>query len=84
MSPAQAAPPPAWQGFSDEAPGVLGAGLETARWVTVDDTSARHKAGNGVTTQIGNDHFTWFATTGSKRRLNFLQLLRPRPPPRPP
>ena len=27
-------------------------------------------------TQIGNDHFTWFATTGSKSRLNFLELLR--------
>jgi hypothetical protein len=27
-------------------------------------------------TQIGNDHFTWFGTTGSKSRLNFLELLR--------
>jgi hypothetical protein len=49
--------------FRAEATGVLGAGLETARWVTVDDTGARHKARNGVTTQIGNGHFTWFATT---------------------
>jgi hypothetical protein len=63
-------------GFRDEAIGVLRAGLETARWITVDDTGARHKAANGVTTQIGNDHFTWFATTRSKSRLNFLQLLR--------
>jgi hypothetical protein len=63
-------------GFRDEAIGVLRAGLETARWITVDDTSARHKAANGVTTQIGNDYFTWFATTRSKSRLNFLQLLR--------
>ena len=52
------------------------AGLETARWITVDDTGARHKGANGVCTQIGNDHFTWFATTGSKSRLNFLELLR--------
>jgi len=29
-----------------------------------------------VCTQIGNDHFAWFATTGSKSRLNFLGLLR--------
>ena len=64
------------EGFRDEAIGVLRAGLETARWVTVDDTGARHKAVNGVTTQIGNDHFTWFATTRSKSRLNFLELLR--------
>src|SRR3954454_12585466 len=39
-------------------------------------TGARHKAANGVTTQIGNSHFTWFGTTGSKSRLNFLSLLR--------
>jgi Transposase IS66 family len=54
----------------------LRAGLETAAWVTVDDTGARHKAANGFCTQIGNEHFTWFGTTGSKSRLNFLELLR--------
>jgi len=52
------------------------AGLETARWVTVDDTGARHRGMNGVCTQIGNDDFAWFATTRSKSRLNFLALLR--------
>jgi hypothetical protein len=25
---------------------------------------------------MGNDHFTWFGTTASKSRLNFLELLR--------
>ena len=58
--------------FLDEADRVLRAGLETASWISVDDTGARHKAANGVTTQIGNSHFTWFGTTGSKSRLNFL------------
>ena len=62
--------------FLDEADRVLRAGLETASWISVDDTGARHKAANGVTTQIGNAHFTWFGTTGSKSRLNFLSLLR--------
>jgi Transposase IS66 family len=62
--------------FLDEAREVLRAGLETAAWVTVDDTGARHKASNGYCTQIGNEHFTWFGTTGSKSRLNFLELLR--------
>jgi len=62
--------------FLDEAREVLRAGLETAAWVTVDDTGARHKAANGFCTQIGNDDFTWFGTTGSKSRLNFLELLR--------
>jgi acetate kinase len=33
--------------FLDEAREVLRAGLETAAWVTVDDTGARHKAANG-------------------------------------
>ena len=64
------------EGFRDEATGVLRAGLETARWVTVDDTGARHRGMNGVCTQIGNDDFAWFATTRSKSRLNFLALLR--------
>jgi hypothetical protein len=50
--------------------------LKGAAWITVDDTGARHKATNGYCTQIGNDHFTWFGTTGSKSRLNFLDLLR--------
>ena len=63
-------------GFLCEAQDVRRAGLETARWITVDDTGARHAGRNAVCTQIGNDRFTWFATTGSKSRLNFLDLLR--------
>jgi hypothetical protein len=55
---------------------VLRAGLETADWITVDDTGARHRGANAVCTQIGNDSFAWFGTTGSKSRLNFLELLR--------
>jgi Transposase IS66 family len=63
-------------GFLAEAREVLRAGLSSAAWVSVDDTGARHQAVNGTCTQIGNDHFAWFATTGSKSRLNFLELLR--------
>ena len=62
--------------FLAEARDVLRTGLEAARWITVDDTGARHKGANSVCTQIGNDHFAWFGTTGSKSRLNFLDLLR--------
>lgn len=62
--------------FRAEALDVLRAGLATAPWVTVDDTGARHKAKNGFCTHIGNDRFAWFGTTGSKSRLNFLELLR--------
>ncbi|NJO38185.1 MAG: transposase [Rhizobiales bacterium] len=62
--------------FCEEAHGVLRAGLQTASWITVDDTGARHRNRNGVTTQIGDDRFTFFKTTFSKSRKNFLELLR--------
>src|SRR6476620_4674033 len=62
--------------FVGEARAVLRARLRTARWISVDDTGARHKAVNGVCTQIGDDRFTAFATTSSKSRLNFLDVLR--------
>jgi hypothetical protein len=55
---------------------VLRAGLQTAAWITVDDTGARHAGNNGFCTQIGNDSFTWFGTRASKSRRNFLDLLR--------
>ena len=56
--------------FLHEARDVLAAGLDTASWITADDTGARHKGKNGVCTQIGNHAFTSFSTTGSKSRLN--------------
>ena len=61
--------------FLGEARDVLRTGLGAASWITVDDTGARHKAKNGVCTHIGNDQFAAFITTGSKSRLNFLELL---------
>ncbi len=62
--------------FVKESLEVLRAGLSSASWLTVDDTGARHKARNGFCTHIGNDGFAFFATTGLKSRLNFLELLR--------
>jgi hypothetical protein len=62
--------------FLDEAREVLRAGLSAAGWISVDDTGARHRHRNGVCTQLGNEHFAAFATTGSKSRLNFLEVLR--------
>jgi len=55
---------------------VLRAGLRSAAWITVDDTGARHRGADAVCTRIGNGSFTWFGTTGSKSRLNFLELPR--------
>jgi hypothetical protein len=62
--------------FHTEKDALLEAGLATARWVTVDDTGARHAGCNAYTTHIGDDRFAWFATRLSKSRLNFLDLLR--------
>lgn len=53
-------------GFLAEANDVLRTGLQTAGWISVDDTGARHKAANGFCTHIGNDRFTpAFAGAGS-------------------
>ena len=57
--------------FLFETKEVLRAGLQSAGWISVDDTGARHRGANAVCTQIGNDNFAWFGTTGSKSRLNF-------------
>jgi hypothetical protein len=42
----------------------------------VDDTGARHQGHNGVCTHIGNELFAFFASTESKSRLNFLDVMR--------
>ncbi len=63
-------------GFLAENREVLRAGLQSAAWITVDDTGARHAGGNGYCTRIGNDAFPWFGTTPGKSRMNFLALLR--------
>ena len=62
--------------FHAETDAILEAGLATARWVTVDDTGARHAGRDQHTTHVGDDRFAWFATRPSKSRLNFLGLLR--------
>ncbi len=62
--------------FCQEAQEVLKAGLQTACYISTDDTGARHKGKNCYCTQIGNDYFTYFATTSSKSRINFLEILR--------
>jgi len=62
--------------FVGEDQEVLRAGLATARWITVDDTAARHARKDGFTTQIGDDRFTVFRTGTSKSREAFLSALR--------
>ena len=62
-------------GFFAEKDQLLVTALEVSRHITVDDSGARHRGHNGYVTQIGNDWFAWFESTGSKSRINFLQLL---------
>jgi len=62
--------------FHDEKDELLGAGLSSSSYITVDDTGARHRGNNGYVTHIGNEAFAWFEGTSHKSRINFLQLLR--------
>jgi len=62
--------------FHQEKEALLPVGLEVSSYVGVDDTGARHQGKNGYCTVIGNDCFAYFASTASKSRLNFLEILR--------
>jgi len=61
--------------FHTEQQEVLRAGLETAEYVHTDDTGARHEGKNGYCTVIGNEWFTYFNSSESKSRRNFLEVL---------
>lgn len=62
--------------FHREKAELLAAGLANATYIQVDDTGARHQGHNGYCTHIGNEWFAYFASTDSKSRLNFLEVLR--------
>ena len=62
--------------FHQEKDRILSVGLEVSTYINVDDTGARHKGKNGYCTHIGNEFFSWFESTGSKSRINFLKLMR--------
>jgi len=62
--------------FHEEKLGILEAGLSVSSYIQTDDTGARHKGINGYCTFLGNQLFSWFASTNSKSRINFLELLR--------
>jgi hypothetical protein len=61
--------------FHQEKAELLATGLTVSSYIGVDDTGARHKGKNGVTTALGNELFAYFASTSSKSRENFLQVL---------
>ena len=62
--------------FHQEKDHILAVGLQVSSYINVDDTGARHQGQNGYCTHIGNESFSWFESTESKSRINFLKLLR--------
>jgi hypothetical protein len=62
--------------FHQEKAELLPTALAVSTYVQVDDTGARHQGHNGSCTHIGNELFACFASTDSKSRLNFLEVLR--------
>ena len=62
--------------FHQEKDHILAVGLQVSSYINVDDTGARHKGKNGYCTHIGNELFSWFESTASKSRINFLKLMR--------
>jgi hypothetical protein len=61
--------------FHQEKAEVLAVGLTVSCYIGADDTGARHQGKNGYCTAIGNDLFSYFESTDSKSRLNFLEIL---------
>lgn len=61
--------------FHQEQAGVLRVGLLNSSYVHTDDTGAKHQGKNGYTTVIGNEWFSYFHSSGSKSRENFLEAL---------
>jgi hypothetical protein len=64
------------ESFHAEKAEMLQVGLAVSSYINVDDTAARHQGQNGYCTHIGNELFAWFASTESKSRIDFLELLR--------
>ena len=61
--------------FHQEKKEILQSALKVSNYIQVDDTGARHDGRNGYCTQIGNEFFSWFQSTESKSRINFLEIL---------
>ncbi|NEO74434.1 MAG: transposase [Moorea sp. SIO3H5] len=61
--------------FVTEQSAVLKEGLSTCAYIHTDDTGARHDGKNGYCTVVGNDLFSYFKSSQSKSRVNFLEVL---------
>ncbi len=61
--------------FEEELLEVVAVGIEQSGEIRTDDTSSRHQGKNGFCNCINTDLFTYFRTTESKSRINFLKVL---------
>lgn len=64
------------EAFHEEKCDLLLKAIEMGGELRTDDTGARHGFKNASCNCINNDLFTYFSTTGSKSRINFLDILR--------
>ncbi len=55
---------------------LLAKAIELKEELRTDDTGARHRFKNGFCNCINSDLFTYFTTSYSKSRVNFLEILR--------
>lgn len=62
--------------FHKEKESLLAKAIEISEELRTDDTGARHRFKNGYCNCINSDLFTYFTTSYSKSRLNFLNILR--------
>lgn len=62
--------------FAEEMEEIFMAGVAAGEEVRVDDTSAPHQGRKEFCTCINTDLFTYFKSSASKSRINFLQILR--------
>lgn len=61
--------------FAEEMESVFMAGVAASEEVRADDTSAPHQGRKEFCTCINTDLFTYFKSSASKSRINFLQIL---------
>lgn len=61
--------------FEDELLEVVKQGMAVSNEIRTDDTSSRHQGKNGFCNCISSEFFTYFKTTSSKSRINFLKVL---------
>lgn len=64
------------QAFHVEKSAILSKAIELSGELRTDDTGARHKFKNGFCNCINSSLFTFFTTSYSKSRINFLEILR--------